>query len=84
MAKKGGKSSGAVSQGIHSNVSRSLTNSMRRDYMVSAERIVNQHAAWRKGKNVVLKIENPNKEEVNKPFLYVNAKEVWGDAKRNT
>jgi len=33
--------------------------------------------AWLKGKNVVLTIPNSNKHETNKPFIRVNAKDVW-------
>jgi len=49
MAKKGGKSNGFISQGVHSNVSKSTKHAMRKDYMSSGQRIVNQRAAWAKG-----------------------------------
>jgi hypothetical protein len=81
MAKKGGKSKGFISQGIHSNVSRSVSNALRREYMASGERVVNQLAAWKKNKNVVLTIENPNKNETNKRFIRVRAHDVWGSPK---
>lgn len=81
MAKKGGKSKGFISQGIHSNVSRSVTNAVRREYMASGERIMNQLKAWKKNKNVVLTIENPNKNETNKRFIRVRAHDVWGSPK---
>lgn len=81
MAKKGGKSKGFISQGIHSNVSRSVTNALRREYMSSSERIMNQLAAWKKNKNVVLTIENPNKNETHKRFIRVRAHDVWGSPK---
>lgn len=81
MAKKGGKSKGFISQGIHSNVSRSVTNALRREYMASSERIMNQLAAWKKNKNVVLTIENPNKNETHKRFIRVRAHDVWGSPK---
>lgn len=84
MAKgKGGKSSGFVSQGIHSNVSRGVKQAMRKEYLASGMRIVNQRAAWAKGKNVVLTIENPNKNETNKRFIRVNARDLWGSPKYN-
>ena len=83
MAKKGGKSSGVISQGIHSNVGRSTKHAMRKDYMSSGQRIVNQRAAWAKGMNVVLTMENPNKNETNKKYIRVNARDVWGSPKRN-
>ena len=83
MGKKGGKSKGFISQGIHSNVSRPVTNAMRREYMASSERVMNQLAAWKKNKNVVLTMENPNKNETNKRFIRVKAFDVWGSPKRN-
>jgi len=83
MGKKGGKSSGFVSQGIHSNVSQTVLNSARRDYLKTGERVFNQRAAWAKGKNVVLTIENPNKNETNKKYIRVNARDIWGSPKRN-
>lgn len=81
--KKGGKSSGFISQGIHSNVDRSILKKMRRDYLDSGERMANQRAAWARGKNVVLTIENPNKNQTNKRFIRVNAKDLWGSPKYN-
>lgn len=79
--KKGGKSSGFISQGLHSNVSASVKKAMRKDYLDSGERIINQRIAWSKGKNVVLTIENPNKNETNKRFIKVPAKQLWGSPK---
>jgi hypothetical protein len=83
MGKKGGKSSGFISQGIHSNVQRSVLKAMRQDYMASGERMANQRAAWAKGKNVVLTIENPNKNETNKRYIRVSARDLWGSPKYN-
>jgi hypothetical protein len=77
MGKKGGKSKGAVSQGIHSNVSKNILRQLRRDYMQSGERLLNQRIAFNKGKNVVLTIPNPNPNETNKRFIRVNARDVW-------
>jgi F420-0:gamma-glutamyl ligase len=77
MAKKGGKSKGAVSAGIHSNVKASVLNSIRRDYMASGERLMNQLRAFRQRKNVMVTIENPNKNETNKRFIRVPATQVW-------
>lgn len=81
MGKKGGKSSGAVSQGIHSNVRQSILNLNRQEYRKSGQRLLNQRRAWAKGKNVVLTIENPNKNESDKPYLRVNARDIWGSPK---
>ena len=84
MGKKGGKSKGFMSQGTHSNVDSTVLKAMRRNYMTTGERIVNQRAAWAKGKNVILTIENPNKNETKKRFIRVNARDLWGSPKRNT
>lgn len=75
--KKGGKSKGNVSAGIHSNVSSATRRAMRKDYLASGERIINQLAAYRKGKNVMVTIENPNKNETNKRFIRVPGSQVW-------
>ena len=40
-------------------------------------RICNQLAAFKKGKNVVLNIPNPNTNETNKRIIRVNAKDIW-------
>lgn len=79
MAKKGGKSKGFVSAGVHSNVSRSVTNAVRRSYMASGERIMNQLMAWKRGKNVVVTIDNPNKNETHRRHIRVRAIDIWGD-----
>jgi hypothetical protein len=84
MAKKGGKSKGFISQGLHSNVAARVLNKTRREYMASGERIMNQLAAWKKNKNVVLTMENPNKNETNKRFIRVRAHDVWGSPKRQS
>lgn len=77
MAKgKGGKSKGFISQGIHSNVSKSIRNAMRADYMASGERLINQRAAFDKKKNVMVTIANPNPNETNKRFIRVPAKQA--------
>ena len=43
---------------------------------------MNQRIAWKEGRNVVLTIPNPNDKETNKPFIRKNAREVWGDPRR--
>jgi hypothetical protein len=75
--KKGGKSSGNVSAGIHSNVSKSTRRAIRADYLASGERIINQLKAFRAGKNVMVTMKNPNKEETNKSFIRVPASKIW-------
>jgi len=78
MAKgKGGKSKGFISQGIHSNVSKSVRQAMRADYLASGERVINQRRAFDAGKNVMVTIPNPNPNETNKRFIRVNARNVW-------
>lgn len=47
-----------------------------------ARRMENQLNAWRKGRNVVLTVPNPNANETNKPFIRVNARDVWGDPRK--
>ena len=71
MSKKGGKSKGFISQGIHSTVDRKITNAVRSEYLQSGQRVLNQMAALRKGKDVVMTIANPNKEQTNKKFIKV-------------
>lgn len=74
--KKGGKSKGYISAGVHSNVAtktkRAVKNS--RSY---ADRLLSQHAAHTAGKHVMLTIENPDKTQTNKQFIRVPAKQVW-------
>lgn len=79
MAKgKKSKSSGVTSKGERRNVSKKTTNMMRRDYMQSLDRGLNQMAAWRKGKRVMLTVPNPNKQETNKPFIRIEARDWLG------
>lgn len=76
--KKGGKSSGYISQGlVGTTKSRS-----KNDPDYPARRIMNQLLAFKAGKNVVLTIPNPNTNETNKPFIRVNARDVWRGFKR--
>lgn len=84
MGKKGGKSSGFISQGIHSNVSKSIRQAMRQDYLASGNRIINQRKAFDSGKNVMVTISNPNPNETNKRFIRVNAKTIWKSSKYTT
>lgn len=79
MAKKGGKSKGYKSAGIHSNLS---TNTKRLIKTPKSEKILNQHKAHKAGKRVMVTISNPNKDERNKPFIKVLSTEVWKDPKK--
>lgn len=71
MGKKGGKSKGFISQGIHSNVDKKVRNAMRTEYLQSSDRLANQLRALKKGKDVIMTIANPNKEQTNKRFIKV-------------
>jgi hypothetical protein len=77
MGKKGGKSKGNVSAGVHSNVSKSVRRAMRADYIASGERLINQRRAFEAGKRVMVTIENPNPNETNRRFIRVPANQVW-------
>lgn len=66
-----------VSKGQRDSVARSTVKAIRRDYMQSSDRLDNQLAAFLKGKNVMLTIPNPNKNETNKRMIRVPAAEVW-------
>ena len=71
------KSEGYTSKGLHSNVSKDTRKAMRRDRSL-LETTRNKYAAFKRGKNVMLTIPNPSaKTEPAKPFIRVNAKEVW-------
>ena len=62
------------------NVNRWATKTMKKN-KGRYERVLNQLNAFRRGKNVVLTIPNPNKTERAKPFIKVNAKDVWSNDK---
>ena len=75
--KKGGKSKGFVSKGERTNVRKDIRKAMRRETS-ELQTVLNKQDAFAKGKNVMLTIPNPNaKVETNKPFIRVNAKELW-------
>ena len=76
MGKKQRKSQ--TSKNERNNVSRSIIKDIRREYMKNnIERLRNQLAAFKKGKNVVLNVPNLNTNETNKQIIRVNAKDVW-------
>ena len=58
------------------NVSKWVRKQARKE-TTPLQRTLNQQAAFRKGKNVMVTIPNPIKSETNKPFIRVNAKEIW-------
>ena len=76
----GKKSSGKnyTSKGERPNVTRSVLNALRREYIQSDMRRNNQVIAWRKGKNVVLTVPNPDKKNTKERMIRVPAIDVWG------
>ena len=67
-----------TSKGERNNVCKSTTKALRRDYLQNdLARLSNQIDAFKRGKNVMVTIPNPNTNETNKRFLRVNAKDVW-------
>ena len=67
-----------TSKGERNNVSKDVSKALRRDYLQNnLARTTNQVSAFKKGKNVMLTISNPNTNETNKPFVRVNTKDVW-------
>lgn len=62
------KPKGSRKQYVSTGIRRS---SMRTKSRNSADRLLNQMAALRKGKNVKMVFPNPNKEETNRQFVTV-------------
>ena len=73
MAKKGGKSSGAVSGGER-------RSSMKTSGIgvTGLEKLLNKQRAYMKGSNPKITIENPNKSETNKPYIKVRMSDMRG------
>ena len=67
-------------EGKRPNVSRWAKKAQRKN-RTKLERVNAKLCAFMKGKNVVLVIPNPNKHETNKPFVRINAKDVWSQNK---
>ena len=77
------KSDGYTSMGLHSNVSKDTLKAMRKERS-HLDTMINKYDAFKKGKNVMLTIPNPNaKAEPAKPFIRVSAKEVWPDPNKS-
>ena len=67
-----------TSKGQRNNVCRDVTKALRRDYIAGrSDRMNNQFVAFKKGKNVMVTIPNPNTNETNKRFIRINAKDIW-------
>lgn len=70
-----------VSKGEVSTISSEMKKMARREYLESGTRLLNQLSAWKKGRNVVLTVPNPNPNQTNKRFVRLNASYVWGNPK---
>ena len=62
--------------GKRSNISRWAKKAQRKN-RTKLERVNAQLCAFMKGKNVVLVVPNTNTHEKNKPFVRINAEDVW-------
>lgn len=81
MGKKGGKSKGFVSAGVHSNVSSSTRRLMRAGKS-EGDKLIDKQKAWLKGQNPWVTIDNPNKEQTNKRRIRVRMNDLMrGSAK---
>ena len=80
--KKGGKSSGFISQGIHSNVAKGTLRAMRAAKS-EADKLLDKQKAWLNGKNPWVTIANPNKEQTNKRFIRVRYNDLMGGSAKD-
>lgn len=58
------------------NISRWAKKTQRKK-RTKLEKINAKFGAFMKGKNVILVVSNTNTNETNKPFVRINAKDVW-------
>jgi len=65
-----------TSKGERKNVAKWIRKTMKRE-RTGFQRANAQLDAFWEGKNVVLLVPNINKHETNKPFVRINAKDVW-------
>lgn len=75
MGKKRSRAS-KTSKGERRNVANGLG-----DDRSEIKKILDKMDAFRKGKNVMLTIPNPNKQATREPFIRVSAKEKWRNDK---
>jgi len=70
---KGKRASGKTysSKGERRSVNKKISNAVRADYVKSLDRVLNQQRALAKGKDIVMTIANPNKEQTNQRFIKV-------------
>jgi len=78
MAKKRQRAT-QTSGGAHCQKRNAESKAQRIEYKGTFAEGINKRAAWTRGRRVMLTIPNPNTNETNKPFIRVNASEVWGD-----
>jgi hypothetical protein len=81
MGKKKSSGNSYTSKGERPNVSKNTRKAMRREYIDNhkLERLNNQIAAWKAGKNVMVTVPNKGGDIKKMPFVRVNAREVWGN-----
>ena len=63
-------------QGKRPSISRWAKKAQRKN-RTKFERVNAQFSAFMKNKNVILVVPNSNPHETNKPFVRINAKDVW-------
>ena len=73
MAPKSGKT--YTSKGERPNINKKIVNSARSSYLTSPDRIMNQLKAYRSGKNVVVTIPNPDKNNTKARFIKIKGSE---------
>tara|TARA_B100001057_G_scaffold448712_1_gene489291 strand:+ start:5280 stop:5537 length:258 start_codon:yes stop_codon:yes gene_type:complete len=69
-------SKGTVNQNPNS-MGKKISKELRREYMVSGDREFNQLKAFKRGRNVVVTIPNPNTNETNKRFIKVAGRDYF-------
>ena len=83
MGKKRSRDS-QTSKGERVSVNKKLRNAARSEYLQSRDRHFNQVMAYKKGKNVVLTVPNPDKNNTKERMIRVNAKDYWRSSKDAT
>lgn len=78
MPKKRSSGKTYTSKGERPNVNRQTCKDMRNAVTV-AETYVNKVKAWRKKKNVLVTIENPDPKNTRERFIKVKARDIWGN-----
>jgi hypothetical protein len=75
---KRSKNSGYISNGERSSVNKSIRKALRLEYLQTEARLLNQQAAWRAGKAVMLTVPNPDKKNTKERTIRVPATSRWG------